>query len=275
MENFILIPIENEGKRVLTTAQLAEAYGTDDKTIRKNFERNKNRYVEGKHFYCLTGETLKKFFADDKLTCTNTEIVNFTNTSKIRTLYLWTEKGALLHAKSLNTDKAWEVYDFLVENYFRVQQIQGIIDSYMIADPVKRAERWIEEQKEKQKLITTVEVQRQQIIEMKPKASYYDVVLNCPDLISISVIAKDYGKSAKWLNSYLHSKGIQYKQGSRIWLLYQKYAQLGYTSTKTHSYPDNKGKIHTSVHTYWTQAGRLFIYATLKADNILPLIERI
>ena len=41
------------------------------------------------------------------------------NSSKVRTLYLWTEKGALLHAKSLNTDKAWEVYDFLVENYFQ------------------------------------------------------------------------------------------------------------------------------------------------------------
>ncbi|MCM1231610.1 MAG: phage antirepressor KilAC domain-containing protein [Ruminococcus flavefaciens] len=65
-----------------------------------------------------------------------------------------------------------------------------------------------EERKKTKALSETVAVQQQQIIEMKPKASYYDVVLNCPDLISISVIAKDYGKSAKWLNSYLHSKGI-------------------------------------------------------------------
>lgn len=43
-------------------------------------------------------------------------------------------------------------------------------------------------------------VQRQQIGELSPKASYYDVVLQTPDLISISKIAKDYGKSAQWMN---------------------------------------------------------------------------
>ena len=37
-------------------------------------------------------------------------------------LYLWTEKGALLHAKSLNTDKAWQVYDYLVDFYFRAKE---------------------------------------------------------------------------------------------------------------------------------------------------------
>ena len=56
---------------------------------------------------------------------------------------------------------------------------------------------------------------------MKPKASYYDLVLNCKDLVPISVIAKDYGKSATWLNRYLREKKIQYRQGN-IWLLYQK-----------------------------------------------------
>lgn len=41
-------------------------------------------------------------------------------------LQLWTEKGALLHAKSLNTDKAWEVYDYLVEFYFRQQPSNAV-----------------------------------------------------------------------------------------------------------------------------------------------------
>jgi len=133
MNEFNLIPIENEGKRVLTTAQLAEAYGTDSKVISKNFNRNIARYTEGKHFYHLIGDELKDFFANVNLTNANS--------SKIRELYLWTEKGSLLHAKSLNTDKAWEVYDFLVENYFRVQQMQVNVDNYMIDDPLKRAER--------------------------------------------------------------------------------------------------------------------------------------
>lgn len=122
-------------------------------------------------------------------------------------------------------------------------------------------------------LTTTVAVQTQQIAELKPKASYYDLVLNCLDAISPTEIAKDYGKSAVWLNNYLHIKKIQFKQG-KIWLLYQKYAEQGYTTTKTQTFNGNDGKVHTSIHTYWTQKGRLFIYETLKADGILPLIER-
>lgn len=129
-----------------------------------------------------------------------------------------------------------------------------------------------EEQTKRKALETTVAVQEQQIIELKPKASYYDVILNCPDLISISIIAKDYGKSAKWLNDYLHKKGIQYKQGG-IWLLYAKYAEQGYTSTKTHSLNGRDGIQHSKVHTYWTQKGRLFIYDLLKSDGIYPVIE--
>lgn len=112
MKEFNLIPIENEGKRVLTTAQLAESYGTDSKVISYNFNHNRERYTEGKHFYCLTGEEKRDF-------CNRLEIHDG---SKATVFYLWTEKGALLHAKSLNTDKAWEVYDFLVENYFRVKE---------------------------------------------------------------------------------------------------------------------------------------------------------
>ena len=122
-------------------------------------------------------------------------------------------------------------------------------------------------------LTEKVAVQGQQILEMKPKVSYYDVVLNCKDLISTSAIAKDYGKSAIWMNRYLHEKRVQFKQGD-IWLLYQKYAEKGYTSTKTHTYPGSDGENHTKVHTYWTQKGRLFIYELMTSDGMYPLIEQ-
>lgn len=122
-------------------------------------------------------------------------------------------------------------------------------------------------------LTETVGIQTQQIAEMKPKASYYDVVLNCKDAVAITTIAKDYGKSGQWLNDYLHDLRVQFKQGN-IWLLYQKHAENGYTCTKTHSYPGSDGIIHSKVHTYWTQKGRLFIYGLLKSKNWLPLIEQ-
>ena len=131
-----------------------------------------------------------------------------------------------------------------------------------------------EEKAKAKRLSETIAVQEQQISELKPKASYYDVVLNCKDLVSVTEIAKDYGKSGKWLNEKLHELGIQFKQGGKIWLLYQKYAQRGYTSTKTQTYNGNDGEVHTKVHTYWTQKGRLFIYDKLKAEGILPIMEK-
>ena len=129
------------------------------------------------------------------------------------------------------------------------------------------------EQERRKAAELTVSVQSQQIAELQPKASYYDVVLNCKDLMSIGKIAKDFGKSAVWLNKWLHEKGVQYKQGD-IWLLYQKYAEKGYTSTKTQSYNGSDGEVHSKVHTYWTQKGRLFLYSLLKENGFLPVIEQ-
>lgn len=122
-------------------------------------------------------------------------------------------------------------------------------------------------------LLTFVNVQKQQIAEMSPKASYYDVILKCRDAVAITTIAKDYGKSGHWMNEYLHNLGVQFKQ-SGIWLLYQNHAENGYTCTKTHNYLGNDGEYHAKVHTYWTQKGRLFIYELLKSDGCSPLIEQ-
>lgn len=94
--------------RVLTTQQLADEYEAESQILTNNYNRNKERYLEGKHFICLAGDDLKEFRA------TNQNDV-LPNANK---LYLWTQKGAFLHAKSLNTDRAWEVYDHLVDSYF-------------------------------------------------------------------------------------------------------------------------------------------------------------
>lgn len=115
--------------------------------------------------------------------------------------------------------------------------------------------------------------QKQMLAEFSPKASYYDVVLQTPDVVSATQIAKDYGKSAIWLNNILHENKVQFKQGG-VWLLYQKYADKGYTKSKTEVYNGSDGKQHSRIHTYWTQKGRLFIYDLLKGLGIYPLIEQ-
>jgi anti-repressor protein len=115
-------------------------------------------------------------------------------------------------------------------------------------------------------------IKDQQIAELNPKATYYDLVLQSKDLITITAIAQDFGMSAQKLNSILEQEGVQYKQ-SGMWLLKGKYKDSGYTFSKTNPYTDN-GEVKTKLHTYWTQAGRLFIYDLMKRIGILPVIER-
>lgn len=106
--------IDYQGQRVLTTTQLAEAYRADRQQISYNFNHNKSRYTEGKHYVALDGEAKREFIDHH-------EIHDGSKNASI--LYLWTEKGAWMHAKSLNTDQAWEAYEMLVDEYYRVKQL--------------------------------------------------------------------------------------------------------------------------------------------------------
>jgi phage antirepressor YoqD-like protein len=248
--------IEYNGVRVLTTVQLAGAYGSESIKIQQNFNNNKDRYKNGKHFILLHNEELKNF---------KRNLENFDVAQNINKLYLWTEKGAWLHAKSLNTDKAWEAYEMLVDEYYR------LAEQFKAPSTYKEALLQLVEQIEKSERLELANAQKEQIInELQPKATYYDLVLQNKSLLSISKIAKDFGLSAVALNKILHLQGIQYKQGD-CWLLYQKYADKGYTQSKTHAIDAELSKMHT----YWTQKGRLFIYEILKTKKgILPIIER-
>ena len=129
------------------------------------------------------------------------------------------------------------------------------------------------EREEKERLALECAFKAQQIAELHPKADYHDKVLACPDLVKVTVIAKDYGWSAVRLNQWLEEKKIQFKQGEQ-WILYQKYAEKGYTQSFTYNYTRPDGSAGNSMITKWTQKGRLFIYDLLKADGILPNCEK-
>ncbi len=110
-----LTVVEHGNQRILTTQQLAEGYGATTRNISENFNNHKARFIEGKHYYCLEGVGLKAF---------KSEYDNIGLAQNVNKLYLWTERGALRHAKILATDEAWEVYETLEDTYFRVQQPQ-------------------------------------------------------------------------------------------------------------------------------------------------------
>lgn len=112
----LVIParVEHKGQCVLTSEQLAEFYGSSATQIRQNFNNNKERFIEGVHYFKLEGEALKEF----KNFVENFDPVNFQIGLRAPILYLWTKRGALHHAKMLNTDRAWEVYEILEDRYF-------------------------------------------------------------------------------------------------------------------------------------------------------------
>lgn len=105
--------VEYKKIRVLTTKQVAEAYGATAKKISNNFNANRKRYEEGKHYIRLFGDEKRQFI-------NRPEFQDSSNRAKY--LYLWTERGALLLAKSINTNTAWEAYEHLVDFYFEKKQ---------------------------------------------------------------------------------------------------------------------------------------------------------
>ena len=108
--------IEYQKQLVLTTAQLAEFYETNVDTVQRNFERNSDRFIEEKHMFTLRGLELRNFKRDiENLYPTNCYLQI---TPMTRVLYLWTKRGSTRHAKMLNTDKAWEVFELLEDTYF-------------------------------------------------------------------------------------------------------------------------------------------------------------
>ena len=156
--------------------------------------------------------------------------------------------------------------------YATPETVEDILDNP--DNMIKILTAYRDERKANEALKQEVAVRDQQLLEMQPKVSYYDIVLQCEDLLRITSIAKDYGWSAEKMNKELHEKGIQYKTPDGQWLLYQKYAGQGYTATKTHVFTGSSGIERSKIHTYWTQKGRLFIYDLLKKDGILPEIEK-
>ncbi|EBU6996428.1 hypothetical protein DKU33_22950 [Salmonella enterica subsp. enterica serovar Newport] len=110
-----LSPIIHGQIPVITTELLARLYGTDTDNIKKNYSRNHERFVAGKHFFKISGKEL----SDLRVTLSHSQTPI---SSKTRFLILWTERGAARHAKMLETDQAWEVFEKLEDCYFSQKQ---------------------------------------------------------------------------------------------------------------------------------------------------------
>ena len=118
-------PLAYQGVPVLTTEMLAQAYEVEPHQIRQNFKNNRERFVEGKHFFTVTNGELRDF---------RLQVESFYSqiSPKVRSLTLWTERGAARNAKMLNSDRAWDVFELLEETFFRVVRKES--ESHPLAD---------------------------------------------------------------------------------------------------------------------------------------------
>ncbi|HCB9529443.1 TPA: ORF6N domain-containing protein [Escherichia coli] len=107
-----LSPITHNQIPVITTELLAQLYCTEINNIKVNYTRNSERFVEGKHFFKVVGDELKNL----RVTLSNSQTPV---SPKTRSLILWTERGAARHAKMLETDQVWDVFEKLEDCYFR------------------------------------------------------------------------------------------------------------------------------------------------------------
>lgn len=245
MENLQVINHKNQ--RVLTTQQLAEQYGTESQVITNNFNRNKERYQIGVHYFTLEG--------DDKRAFINSNQIDL-GSKKAQMLYLWTEKGCLLHAKSLGTDKAWEVYGMLVDTYFRFKEIQA--PQFAVPKTFSEALRLAADLQDKLDIAI-------------PKAEKRDRLIEAENCKPIGDIAKVLGQGRNKFFAKLREDKILDKNN----VPYQQYINSGYFKVKVT--PVTIGfSIHNQTTTFVTAKGIDWLDNKYKLDSRnLKLIKQI
>ncbi|MEB5783598.1 phage antirepressor KilAC domain-containing protein [Staphylococcus pseudoxylosus] len=253
MQNLLTIKIENNSEfgPVVSSRTVAEELGKRHSDVIMSINN------------ILTNDDFRSLIISDKYKDKKGET---------RKEYLLTKDGFTLYMFNIQGHNDFKMAYINKFNEME-EQLKHPIASYMIEDPVKRAEQWIDEQKEKQQLELENNMNKQKIAEYEPKASYLDAILQNKSLVTVGQIAKDYGMSAQSLNKLLHDLKVQYKQSGQ-WLLYSKHHNKGYTHSSTTEIEHKDGSTSVRMSTKWTQKGRLFIYELLKENNVLPTIEQ-
>ena len=164
----------------------------------------------------------------------------------------------------------------------------GLTDEEIMARALDIAHKTIErkqienmalkkENGEQKKEIVRLESENVQLIaenqELKNDKNYLDLIMRSKALLTVSQIAQDYGMSGKALNKKLADMGIQYSINGQ-WILYAKYKDCGYVSSRSIDITRSDGRPDVVLHTEWTQTGRKFLYEELKKQNIIPMLER-
>ena len=144
--NFKFTGIEGgfgENKKAMLVRDIAVIHNSNVRRINEVINRNRKRFKDGVDIIDLLSN-------EDFAVVLNDSGFNQNQINASNNIYVLSERGYAKLLKILEDDKAWEIYDELVDNYFNMRYVIQKQDSYMITDPVQRAKRWIEEQEEHQ-----------------------------------------------------------------------------------------------------------------------------
>jgi len=202
-----------------------------------------------------------------------------------RPMYNLTPKGCLILASGYDPVLREKIVNKLEE--YQQKERANIIALPNFEDPAEAAMAWAKEYREKKILAIEndalqIEVKRLESEnidltaenqELKNDRNYLEIIMRSRKMMTVSQIAQDYGMSAKAMNQLLYEMGIQYKCNEQ-WVLYARYKDCGYVSSRSIEITRSNGMPDIVLHTEWTQAGRRFLYEELKKRDIIPIIER-
>ncbi|WP_353734123.1 phage antirepressor KilAC domain-containing protein [Escherichia coli] len=216
------IPVlEWQGVRVVTTETLARGYDTTPIRIQQNYNRNEERFVEGKHFFKIKGDEIKSL----RLSFSELQI-----SPKTRSLILWTERGAARMSKIVDTEQAWAFFEKLEDSYFRQKEQQPVTIPQTLPEALRLAAELAEQKMQLE----------QQLVAAAPKVDFADRV-SAANGILIGNFAKVVGLKQNALFSWLRQNGILMAFGARKNVPRQQYINAGYFTVKEVVLDDEDG----------------------------------
>ena len=239
MENKGLVSSGKMGKDVTTSLIIAEVFEKRHCDVLRDIDK----------LACSQEFRERNFALSSYLTSQNKEMP----------MYEITKDGFSFLAMGFTGEKAGEFKEKFINEFNKREQLLRN-DDYIIG-------RAMSVLSERSKLLEQQLHQKDEKIKLdKPKVEYYDEVLQNPKLIPITIIAKELGMTAGALNKKLNDMEIQYRLDN-AWVLYSPYDNKGYTGTKTHIHKDGNGVEKTTIQTYWTEKGRVFIHDLMKSTE--------
>ncbi|WP_239175738.1 ORF6N domain-containing protein [Citrobacter youngae] len=245
--------ITYRNQRVVTTESLAIGYGTTAQNITNNFNRNKSRFVEGKHYFRIEGEeveNLRNSFSDVQIS------------PKTRSLYLWTERGASRHAKMLETELAWDFFEQLEDHYFNLREVHGVMLPNM-SDPITLARAWADAMEAKQQAEALTHQQAEYIEHLES--------LFTDGLSPVQFCKRLNGVNTSKISAWLVSMNWLYDDNpegrSAQWRV-RSYARDKYLTEKSSKVSPNSAVSFTTYQPVLLRDGAIWIYKNYLKGNL-------